>query len=240
MFPNLFQNSLVTLQRMKILVIEDEAALRESLVHSLEQENYLVETAGDFFSAEEKIGIYTYDCILLDIGLPGGSGLTLLERLKKEGKSEGVIIISAKNSVEDKITGLDLGADDYITKPFHLAELHARVKSVLRRKQMEGNRFITSENLKMDPDHRMVWVNEKEIPLNRKEFDILYYLLVNRNRLVSKMALAEYVWGDHIDESNSFDFIYSQMKNLRKKLKDAGAIPEIRAIYGVGYKLSGE
>ena len=225
---------------MKILVIEDEPAMREILVHSLEQESYVVETAGDFDSAADKIGIYTYDCILLDIGLPGGSGLALLETLKQEGKSEGVIIISAKNSLEDKITGLDLGADDYITKPFHLAELHARVKSVLRRKQMEGSRFISSENLKLDPEHRTAWVDEKELPLNRKEFDILAYLMVNRNRLVNKAALAEHVWGDYIDEANSFDFIYSQMKNLRKKLKDAGALPEIKAIYGVGYKLSGE
>lgn len=225
---------------MKILVVEDETGLRESITRSLEQEKYVVETAHDLASAEGKIGIYSYDCILLDIGLPGGSGLAILEQLKKDGKSEGVIIISAKDSLEDKIKGLDLGADDYITKPFHLAELHARVKSVLRRKQMEGNRFIYCGNLRADAEQRAVWVNDEELPLNRKEFDILFYLLVNKNRLVNKTALAEHVWGDYIDETNSYDFIYSQIKNLRKKLKDTHAEAEIKAIYGVGYKLTGE
>lgn len=225
---------------MKILVIEDEAAMRETIVHSLQQEKYVVETASDLPSAEEKISIYSYDCILLDIGLPGGNGLTLLETLKEEGKTDGVIIISAKSSLDDKIKGLDLGADDYLSKPFHLAELHARVKSVLRRKKLEGNKFITCLNIRVDAEHRTTWVNEKELQLNRKEFDTLLYMLVNKNRLVSKAALAEHVWGDYIDEANSFDFIYSQIKNLRKKLKDAGAEPEIQAIYGVGYKLSGE
>jgi two-component system, OmpR family, response regulator ArlR len=225
---------------MKILVIEDEPAMRASLVYSLQREKYVVETASDLASAEEKIGIYTYDCILLDIGLPGGSGLTLLESLKKDGKSEGVIIISAKDSLEDKIRGLDLGADDYITKPFHLAELHARVKSVLRRKQMEGSKYVNCGNIRADGEQRTVWVGEDSLLLNRKEFDILFYLLVNKNRLVNKTALAEHVWGDYIDETNSYDFIYSQIKNLRKKLKDAGADAEIKAIYGVGYKLTGE
>lgn len=224
---------------MKILVVEDEPAMRESIVQSLEQEQYLVETAHDLASAREKTGVYDYDCILLDIGLPGGSGLSLLEELKNEGKSEGVIIISARDSLEDKVKGLDLGADDYLPKPFHLAELHARVKSVLRRKKLEGSKWIHFNNVKIDAEQRMVWVNENELVLNRKEFDILLYMVVNKNRLVNKSALAEHVWGDHIDEANSFDFIYSQMKNLRKKLKDAAADLEIQAIYGVGYKLAG-
>lgn len=225
---------------MKILVIEDEPAMRETMVQSLQQEQYVVEFAADFYSAQEKIAIYEYDCILLDIGLPGGNGLTLLEELKKENKAEAVIIVSAKNSLEDKVKGLDLGADDYLAKPFHLAELHARVKSVLRRKKLDGNSLISINNLKIDTGLRTVWVDEKDLPLNRKEYDVLLYLITNKNRLVNKSALAEHVWGDYIDEANSFDFIYSQIKNLRKKLKDSEAEIEIQAIYGVGYKLTGE
>lgn len=225
---------------MKILVIEDEPAMLENIVHALQQEQYVVETAPDFHTAKEKLGVYEYDCVLLDIGLPGGNGLVLLEDLKKAGKPEAVIIISARNSLSDKVTGLDLGADDYLAKPFHLAELRARVKSVLRRKKTDGNSFVIVENLRIDPEQRMAWVDDSELVLNRKEFDILFYLVTNRNRLVNKSALAEHVWGDNIDEANSFDFIYSQIKNLRKKLKDAGALAEIQAVYGVGYKFLGE
>lgn len=222
---------------MKILVIEDEPAMRKSMAESLQLEQYVVETAEDYLSAQQKLDIYEYDCILLDIGLPGGNGLLILEELKKQNKKEGVIIVSAKNSLEDKVEGLDLGADDYLAKPFHLAELHARVKSVLRRKRLDGSHYITCNNLKIDADQRMVWINEKELSLNRKEFDVLLYLVINRNRLVNKSALAEHVWGDYIDETNSFDFIYSQIKNLRKKLKDNETEADIQAVYGVGYKL---
>jgi two-component system, OmpR family, response regulator ArlR len=222
---------------MKILVIEDEPGMRDSMVQSLQQEQYVVETANDFYTAQEKLGVYEYDCILLDIGLPGGNGLAILEELKQQGKTEGVIIVSAKNSIEDKVKGLDLGADDYLAKPFHLAELHARVKSILRRKKFDGNSYVACNNLKIDAERRMIWVDEKEVTLNRKEFDVLLYFVTNKNRLVNKSALAEHVWGDHIDEANSFDFIYSQIKNLRKKLKDHEADIEIQAIYGVGYKL---
>jgi two-component system, OmpR family, response regulator ArlR len=222
---------------MKILVIEDEPSLRESMVTSLQQEQYVVETAHDYPTALEKIGVYEYDCILLDINLPGGNGLGILKELKKENKTDGVIIVSAKNSIDDKVEGLDLGADDYLAKPFHMAELHARVKSLFRRKKLDGHRYIICGNIKIDAEQRMVWVNDKELLLNRKEFDVLFYLVVNKDRLVNKTALAEHVWGDHIDEANSFDFIYSQIKNLRKKFKDSGTELEIQAIYGVGYKL---
>ena len=222
---------------MKILVIEDEPGMRESMVTSLQHEKYVVEAASDFNTAREKLEVYQYDCILLDIGLPGGNGLVLLEELKKQKNAEGVIIVSARDSLEDKIKGLNLGADDYLAKPFHLAELNARVKSVLRRKRLEGSNYITCDNLKIDAELRMVWVNEKELALNRKEYDVLLYMVINKNRLVNKAALAEHVWGDYIDDANSFDFIYSQIKNLRKKLKDNDAGIEIQAVYGVGYKL---
>lgn len=222
---------------MKILVIEDEPEMRDNIICSLERESYLVETASDFDAAIEKVHLYDYDCILLDIALPGGSGITILKELKKLHKTEGVIIISAKNSLDDKIEGLSLGADDYLAKPFHLAELNARIKSLLRRRNFQGNNLVKINNLMIDPDNRIAYIDENKMVLNRKEFDILIYFVSNKNRLVTRTALAEHIWGDHIDEANSFEFIYSQIKNLRKKLKDHEAHIEIQAIYGVGYTL---
>lgn len=222
---------------MKILIIEDEKDLREVMTRSLEKERFVVETAADYSTALQKINDYDYDCILLDIMLPGGSGLSILEELKKLKKRESVIIVSAKDSIEDKVMGLDLGADDYLAKPFHLAELHARVKSVIRRHQTDGNTEIEIENLTVHPDDHTVFINGEELKLNRKEFDLLYYFVTNPNRLINKTTLAESVWGDNIDQADSLDFIYSQVKNLRKKMKTANAIPEIKAVYGFGYKL---
>ncbi len=225
---------------MKILVIEDEPEMLDNIVTSLQKEKYLVETAANFDDALEKVSLYEYDCILLDISLPGGNGLEILQELKKLKKTDGVIIVSAKNSIDDKVAGLNLGADDYLPKPFHMAELHARVKSVLRRKKFEGSHEVILNNVTIDPESHTVKVNGKELPLNRKEFDVLLYLVTNKNRLVSKTALAEHVWGDQIDEADNFEFIYSQIKNLRKKLKDSQAEIEIQAIYGIGYKLLAE
>ena len=222
---------------MKILIVEDEPSLRETIKESLEKERFIVECAADCPTALEKINDYDYDCILLDIMLPGGNGLTVLEELKKTRKKESVLIISAKDSIEDKVKGLDLGADDYLAKPFHLAELNARVKSLLRRKQAGGDTSIVQGNLTLYPDKRMVEIAGEELLLNRKEFDLLYYFVSNPNRLMNKTTLAESVWGDHIDQADSLDFIYSQVKNLRKKMKTAGATCEIKAVYGFGYKL---
>lgn len=225
---------------MKILVIEDEKAMLETIVRSLEEEKYVVESAVDFDTAMEKINLYEYDCILLDISLPGGSGLDILKELKENNKTDGVIIVSAKNSIDDKVAGLDLGADDYLSKPFHLAELHARVKSVLRRRKFEGSHHIVLGNIRVDPEAHEVFVNGEAVSLNRKEFDILLYFISNKNRLITRTALAEHVWGDNIDAADSLDFIYSQIKNLRKKLKDHKADIEIQAVYGIGYKLETE
>ena len=222
---------------MKILIVEDEPALRELIQRSLEKERYVTETAADFDSALEKIEVYDYDCILLDIMLPGGSGLEVLGRLKELRKKENVIIISAKDSLEDKVLGLELGADDYLPKPFHLAELTARVKSVLRRKHRDGEQQLQVGNVRLLPDTFQVWVEEKQLDLSRKEYDILHYFLNRPNRMVNKNTLAESVWGDHIDQVDNFDFIYAQIKNLRKKLKEAGASIEVKAVYGFGYKL---
>ncbi|SEJ00660.1 DNA-binding response regulator, OmpR family, contains REC and winged-helix (wHTH) domain [Dyadobacter koreensis] len=222
---------------MKILIIEDETELMEVIRQSLEKESFLVESAGDYASALDKIISFDYDCILLDIMLPGGSGLDILQELKNMDKSDNVIIISAKDSLDDKLTGLELGADDYLTKPFHIAELNARIKSVLRRKSFGGKNTVELGNVKLDLDDRTLHINNQPLLLNRKEFDILSYMVVNKNRLVNKTSLAEHVWGDHMDEADDYEFIYSQIKNLRKKLKESQAGIEIQAVYGLGYKL---
>lgn len=222
---------------MKILIIEDEMELCKTLADSLQKERFVVETADDYATAAEKMAIYDYDCILLDIMLPDGSGLELLKELKVSGKSGNIIIISAKNSLDDKLAGLDLGADDYLTKPFHIAELNARIKAVLRRKMLDGRNVLETGNISMLINDRKLQVNGKDVLLNRKEFDVLNYFLFNKDRLVTKTALAEHVWGDNIDQVSNFDFIYYQIKNLRKKLESAGADVEIEAVYGVGYRL---
>lgn len=222
---------------MKILVVEDEKVLRDNIVASLLKENYIVETAEDYWSAYDKIGIYNYDCILLDIMLPEGNGLDLLQVLKKSGNTDNVIIISAKDAIEDKIKGLELGADDYLTKPFHLAELNARIKAVLRRKNADGFNIISLGNVSLFLDERKLIINKNEVILNRKEFDIMNYFLFNKNRLITKTALAEHVWGDNIDQADNFDFIYSQIKNIRKKLQNHDADIELEAVYGIGYRI---
>lgn len=223
---------------MKILVIEDEQQLLNNIKESLEKENFLIETAIDFDQALEKVMLYDYDCILLDIMLPKGNGIDILKALKESGKTDNVIIISAKNSLDDKLLGLELGADDYLTKPFHLAELTARVKAIIRRKNLKGSNSIKFQNLTLNIDERSLMVNNNPIHLNRKEFDLLYYFMVNKNRLITKSALAEFVWGDHSDNSDNFDYVYYQIKNLRKKLNKAKASISIEAVYGVGYKLT--
>jgi len=222
---------------MKILIIEDEPELSKVISESLAKEHFIIETAVDYNTASEKVFVYDYDCILLDIMLPGGTGIDILNELKKTGKDANIIIISAKDSLEDKLKGLSLGADDYLTKPFHLAELNARVHAVLRRKKLEGKNTLEYGNLTLDIERRQVSINDKTINLNRKEFDILEYFLLNKSRLVTRTALAEHVWGDNIDQADNFDFIYYQIKNLRKKLQESHATITIEAIYGVGYKL---
>lgn len=223
---------------MKVLIVEDDADLREITERSLLKERYVVETAPDYRTARQKAWVYEYDCILLDIMLPDGNGLDLLRSLQQAGKPmPNVIILSAKDSIEDKVAGLDLGADDYLPKPFHLAELHARLKSVLRRRHRDGGSALRMGNVCVHPDVFKVEVNGRPLDLSRKEYDILLYFMNRPNRLIEKQMLAEAVWGDSIDQADNFDFIYAQLKNLRKKLKDAGAEPEIKTVYGFGYKL---
>lgn len=221
---------------MKILVIEDEKELAESIGAYLSDENYLCEYAYTFHDAITKIEDYEYDCILLDIMLPGGDGLKILEELKSQNKQEGVIIISAKNSLDDKIKGLQIGADDYLAKPFHLSELAARVYSVIRRKQFSSTNIIEQNELKVDLLAKTVSVNNQNVILTRKEFDILLYFISNKNKVISKSALAQLISGDVADMFDNYDFVYAHIKNLKKKLYDAGCSNYLKTLYGSGYK----
>lgn len=222
---------------MKILIVEDDDSLRELMLKALESDHHIVETAANAKTAMMKAEVYDYDCILLDIMLPDGNGLDVLRQLKTARKQAGVIIISAKDSIDDKVLGLDLGADDYLTKPFHIAELSARVKSVFRRKQQHGEHFIELGNVRMWPETRQVTINGQPVELLKKEFDILHFFMTRPDRAVSKGTLAEAVWGDYIDQADNYDFIYAQMKNLRKRLAEAQADIEIKTVHGYGYKL---
>ncbi|CAM3410501.1 response regulator transcription factor [Empedobacter stercoris] len=222
---------------MKILVVEDEIKLQETIVEFLEKEKMIVESADNYKQALDKIISFDYDCILLDMMLPDGDGMSLLKELKKLKKETSVIILSAKDSVDDKVEGLLVGADDYLAKPFHFAELLARIKVALRKNLQKGEDILTYKNIRIYPEDRLVKVNEVELKLNRKEYDLLYYFMLRPERVFQKTTLAESVWGDHIEMSDNLDFIYSQIKNLRKKLKEANSEADLQAVYGIGYKL---
>ena len=221
---------------MKLLIIEDDSSLREIMHRALVAEGYVVEAASTFFEAESKIAGYEYDCVLLDIMLPDGNGLKILEQIKSLGKNDRVIIISARDSLDDKIKGLDLGADDYLPKPFYMAELSARIKSVMRRGSGAVSSTMNSGNISLDLQSRRVTIAGKDIPLLKKEFDILLYFMQRPGHIIDKAVLAEAVWGDHIDMADNFQFVYAQIKNLRKKLAEASADTNIKAVYGFGYK----
>lgn len=221
---------------MKLLVIEDEAGLRESIEAYFTEEGSVCETAFDFNSAIAKVNLYRYDCIILDITLPNGSGLDILKHLKSEQYTDGILIISAKDSLDDRLNGLDLGADDYLTKPFHLSELRARVAAIVRRKSFGGNNRLKFNEIDIDLNARAVSVNHTFIKLTPKEYALLLYFLANKGKVVSKNAIAEHLWGDSIDIADNFDFIYSHIKNLRKKIIEAGGNDYIQAAYGMGYK----
>ncbi|WEK18792.1 MAG: response regulator transcription factor [Candidatus Pedobacter colombiensis] len=221
---------------MKILIIEDERELAQSIADYLSEENYLCEFAATYQEALEKIEAYAYDCILLDIMLPGGSGMKILERLKGLNKQEGVIIISAKNSLDDKIQGLHFGADDYLAKPFHLPELAARIYSVIRRRSFANTNIIQQNELQIDLLGKSVKVHEELIPLTKKELDLLLYFIANKNKVVSKVALAEHLSGELADMLDNHDFIYAHIKNLKRKLTEAGCANYLKTIYGSGYK----
>ncbi|MFC3562887.1 response regulator transcription factor [Pedobacter jamesrossensis] len=223
---------------MKILIVEDEYALYESIFDYFTGEGNICEHAADFDTASEKIELYNYDCILLDLGLPGGEGLDLLSKLKKSNKKDGVLIISARHSLDDRLRGLDLGADDYLVKPFHLSELKARVSAIVRRKNFDGDNVITFHEIKVDVSAMKVTANDNALTLTKKEFDLLVYFLSNKNKVVTKNAMVEHLWGDEMDLSDDFDFIYTHVKNLKKKLAETGTKDYIKSVYGIGYKFT--
>lgn len=223
---------------MKILIIEDEKQLVKSMAQFLRQESYVCEIAYTEREAKEKILLFDYDCILLDISLPDGNGLKILEKLRENNKSDGVIIITAKNSPEDRVKGLNLGADDYLSKPFYLPELSARVSAIIRRKRFDSNNKISFNEVTVDLLGRIVTVNDLVVELTRKEYDLLIFLISNKNRVVSKNAIAEHLSGDDAELLDKFDFIYSHIKNLKKKLAEAGSEDYIKTIYGLGYKFT--
>lgn len=221
---------------MKILIVEDEKDLSDRIVSYLKRENYVCETASHLNEAIEKIDVYDYDCVLLDISIPGGNGLDLLKDLKANNKMNGVIIISAHNSLDDKITGLTLGADDYLSKPFHLSELNARIAAIIRRKKFDGNSILQFDNLRIDTQSKIVTVENNPVELTRKEYELLLYFVSNKKRIISKESIAEHLWEN--DLAGNFDFIYTHIKNLRKKLMIAGDADYIKSVYGMGYKFS--
>jgi DNA-binding response OmpR family regulator len=221
---------------MKILIVEDERELINSITSYMRQENFVCEPVMNYKDAIEKVNLYSYDVVVLDITLPDGNGLELIKLLKENQSRTGVIIISARNALDDKINGLALGADDYLTKPFHLSELNARIKSLIRRKTFNGNNEITLNELKINIELVTVHVNDHLLSLTKKEYDLLHFLVSNKNRVISKESIAEHLYGDHIDMVDSFDFLYSHVKNLRKKIMEKGGQDYIRTIYGIGYK----
>lgn len=223
---------------MKILIIEDEKQLVRSMAQFLRQESYVCEIAYTASEANEKILLFDYDCILLDISLPDGNGLKILETLRASKKTDGVIMITAKSSFDDRIAGLNLGADDYLPKPFYLPELSARISAVIRRKRFDGNNKISFHEIEVDLLGKTITVKGREVELTRKEYDLLVFLIANKNRVVSKNAIAEHLSGDDAELMDKFDFIYSHIKNLKKKLTEAGCEDYIKTVYGLGYKFT--
>jgi len=221
---------------MKILIVEDEEGLSESVSSHLSKEGFLCERAFNYDEAIEKINLYSYDCVIVDINLPGGLGFGIVEELKKISDTTGIIIISARNSIDDKLKGLEIGSDDYLTKPFHLSELNARIKSLMRRRQFAGKNEIIYNEIRILPNQRQVLIHKEELHLSKKEYDLLIYFISNKGNALTKTSIAEHLWGDHMDSADSLDVIYSQVKNLRKKLVDHGSVDYISSIYGIGYK----
>jgi DNA-binding response OmpR family regulator len=221
---------------MKILLIEDEPEFRNAVAEYLKSNDYDCTSVGTLKAGLEKSMNYEYDCVLVDVGLPDGSGIDIIHSIKRNNPEMGIIIISAKNSLQDKIEGLQIGADDYLSKPFHLSELTARISSLLRRRTLGGKNHLQFDNLLIKTIEKQVFVDDKQLQLTRKEYDILIYLAGNPTHLITKEALADNIWGDKAEMATSFDFVYSQIKNLKKKLNDAGAKDFIKVVYGMGYK----
>lgn len=223
---------------MKLLLVEDNAELANNIITYLKTEGNICEHASTFFEAIDKIIIYNYDLVILDIMLPDGSGLNVLKELREHQSESGVLIISARDALEDKIDGLDLGADDYLTKPFDLSELNARIKAIYRRKNFSSNKEITFNEIKINIDSTDVYIKDQPISLTQKEYELLIYFISNKNRVITKQSIAEHLWGDQADLFDSFDFVYQHIKNLRKKIIEAGSVDYLDTVYGLGYKFN--
>ena len=221
---------------MKILIVEDEKELVDDLNEFLDDQGYIIEVAPTTSVAREKIFVYQYDILILDLGLPDGSGLDVLKYVKKHKPQTGIIILTARDSLDDKISGLDLGADDYMTKPFLLSELNARIKSIHRRRNFDGNSTIIFNEIEIDTDKMLVSINDQNLTLTRKEYELILYFVINKNKVLTKESIIEHLWGDHSDMFDSLDFIYTHIKNLRKKMQDMGGTDYLKSVYGIGYK----
>lgn len=218
-----------------LLLVEDEISLLQVMQQYLENEKYQVTAADTFKGARKEIAKNHFDVALIDINLPDGNGNSLINDLKTQDDKTGIIIVSSDNLTDDKIRSLDLGADDYLTKPFDLQELNARIRSVIRRKQPEVGHKIEADGITLFPNNYKAVANDKEIGLTKKEFELLLYLISNKNRLVTKEMLVLHLWNINIDSYDNVDFIYTHVKNLRKKLIAAGAKDHIKNMHGIGY-----
>lgn len=223
---------------MKLLIVEDNVELSKNMESYLAKEGNTCETASNFRQAIDKIVSFAYDVVILDLSLPDGDGLDVLKSLNKQSSEVGVLIVSARNSLDDKLSGLNLGADDYITKPFHLSEVNARVKAIYRRRNFSNKKVIECREILIDLDAHVVFVANTAIDLTKKEYELLIYFISNQNRVITKQSIAEHLWGDQADYYDSFDFVYQHIKNLRKKIISAGGGDYISTIYGMGYKFN--
>ncbi|MES2456960.1 MAG: response regulator transcription factor [Bacteroidota bacterium] len=221
---------------MKVLFIEDEPVLLDEMETYFNSLNFICEQAPTFRQAAQKLRDHSYDIVVLDITLPDGNGIDLIHDIRKNHLETGILILSAKDSLQDKLQGLNLGADDYLTKPFFLEELNARVNAIYRRKTLKGVEEICFDDFSMDPLSKSLFFKGETVNLTRKEYDMLVYFVVNRNRVVSKPSIVEHLWGDHFDQNDNFDTVYVHMKNLRKKLSAPSGKDYIKTVYGMGYK----
>jgi len=223
---------------MKVLIVEDEKELLENIRLYLSTGEYICETASSFQEAQDKLVSFIYDVVVLDIMLPDGNGLNILQLIKEKQSDTGILVASAKNSLNDKLLGLDLGADDYLTKPYHLSELNARLKAIYRRRKLQGSALVHFNEIKINTDNHEVFIKEEPLTLTGKEYDLLLYFITNKNRVLTKQVIAEHLWGDNVDFLDSFDFVYQHIKNLRKKMMAADCTDYIQTMYGVGYKFT--
>ena len=223
---------------MHILIVEDELPLMESMVSYLEMEGFRCEQAASYHAGLCSLDKHAYICMLIDLNLPDGEGLDLVKLARQNQTNSGIIIVSARNALEERVKGLSMGADDYLVKPFHLSELVARIQSVARRTHTHGEEILKFGVIRVMPEERTCFVNDKQVELTRKEHDLLIYMMANRNRVITKESIADYLWGEYGGGYGSYDFVYTHLKNLKRKLQDAGSPDYIQNIYGVGYKFT--